>query len=340
MEEIRLNIGGFWENISNIESDIEHINWNIENHKDKKIVIDLPITYFDQTFFDRISDPNAIEFESRDGRRFKPKDILLINNKFENMINNIKNSELSQFEKFIAIYSFVANYKPYKLSENNEKYYDVGRSPYLFLKDDHINCVGMCQLLCILCRQVGINITMFADEEKEHAICYCFIKDNNYGIDGYFATDPTVDNINEEKIECDYTKMIGRILFNNDFEKFLNSNRQLSYPNDIVDINLFSKYISFLKTCNFFVENVDNPIDLLYSFRNEFKSKQNNISYDVIYSAILKVSQCGHISNINDNKDTIKNLLFIKEVKERTVIGESTNDLVESFIESSTSKRK
>ena len=37
MEEIRLNIGSFWENSSNVESDIKSINWNIENNRGKKV---------------------------------------------------------------------------------------------------------------------------------------------------------------------------------------------------------------------------------------------------------------------------------------------------------------
>ena len=338
MEEIRLNIGSFWENSSNVESDIKSINWNIENNRGKKIVIDLPISYFDSNIFNRILDLNAIEFEARDGRRYKPKDILLTNNKFKNMINDINNSDLSQFEKFIAIYSFVTNYKPYRLSD--EKYYDIGRSPYLFLDDDYINCVGICQFLCILCRQVGMNITMFADEDNEHAICYFCIQDDKYGIDGYFSTDPTNDTRSEEKNECNYTHMIRRILINNDFEKFLNSNRKLSYPKDMVDISLFSKYISFLKTSNSFVNNVENPVDLLYSFRDEYKTKENFIAYDIIYEAILNVSDLGYIPSLNDNKDNLKNLLFIEALKEKILTGENTNDLVESFINSKTSKRK
>ena len=337
MNEIRLNIGSFWESASNIESDINSINWNIENNRDKKIIIDLPISYFDSNIFERISDINAIEFESRDGRRYKPNDILIINNKLKNLINNIKDSLLSPFEKFISVYSFVTNYKLYKLGD--EKYFDIGRSPYLFLNDEYINCVGICQLLCILCRQIGIKITMFAEEEKEHAICYFYIQDDKYGIDGYFSTDPTNDTKSEDNSENRYHNMMKRITFNNGFEKFLNSNIQLSYPKNIIDISLFSKYVSFLKTNNFYVENNPNPIDLLYSFQDEYRKKLNYIGYDVVYNAILHVENLGYIPSLNDNKDNLKNLLFIQEVKERILMRESTSDLIESFA-NSTDKRK
>lgn len=338
MDEIRLNVGSFWESTSNIESDINSINWNIEHNKDKKIIIDLPISYFDSKLFERITDLDAIEFESRDGCRYKPNDILIANNKFNNMINNIKESSLSPFEKFISIYSFVTNYKPYKQGDNN--FFDIGRSPYLFLNDDYINCVGICQFLCILCRQVGINIAMIADEENEHAICYFYMKDNKYGIDGYFGADPTNDTKCDVNSESSYHNMIRRITVNNDFEKFLNSNSQLSYPKDMVDISLFSKYVSFLKTDTHFIENSKSSIDLINYFRDEYRNKQNYISYDVVYNAIFEVENLGYIPTLKEDKAMLKNLLFIQELKGKMLMGESTNDLISSFASSSTSKKK
>jgi len=339
MNEIRLNLGYFWESTSNIESNINSINWNIEHNRDKKIILELPVSYFDSKIFNMIVDLDAIEFESRDGCRYKPNDILIANNKFNDMINNIKESSLSPFEKFISIYSFVTNYKPYKLGNNN--FFDIGRSPYLFLNDNYINCVGICQFLCILCRQVGINITMLSDEEKEHAICYFYLKDDKYGIDGYFSADPTNDTKSDVNSESKYYNMIRRITVNNDFEKFLNSNIQLSYPKDMVDISLFSKYISFLKTNNNFIEdNNKRSIDLINYFRNEYCKKTNYIDYDIVYNAIIEVENLGYIPTLKEDKDMLKNLLFIQEVKEKILMGESTNDLISSFASSSTSKKK
>lgn len=339
MNEIRLNLEYFWESNSNIESNINSINWNIEHNRDKKIILELPVSYFNSKIFEKIVDLDAIEFESRDGHIYKPNDILRENIKFENMINNIKNSTLSLFEKFISIYSFVTNYKPYKLGDNN--FFDIGRSPYLFLNDDYINCVGICQFLCILCRQVGINIAMLADEENEHAICYFYIKDDKYGIDGYFSTDPTNDTKSDVNSESKYHNMIRRITVNNDFEKFLNSNTQLSYPKDIVNISLFSKYISFLKINNNFIEdNNKSLIDLINSFRDEYCNKTNYIDYDIIYNAIIEVENLGYIPSLKEDKDMLKNLLFIQEVKEKILMGESTNNLISSFASSSISKKK
>ncbi len=82
MNEIRLNLGYFWDSTSNIESNINSINYNIEHNKDKKLIIDLSVSYFDSSIFERIVDLDAIEFESRDGHRYKPNDILRENTKF------------------------------------------------------------------------------------------------------------------------------------------------------------------------------------------------------------------------------------------------------------------
>jgi len=338
MNEIRLNVGSVWELVSNIESDINSINWNIKHNKDKKIIIDLPISYFDSKIFERITNLDAIEFESRDGRRYKPNDILITNYKFKDMINNIKDSNLSPFEKFISIYSVVTNYKPYKLGNNN--FFDIGRSPYLFLNDNYINCFGICQFLCILCRHVGINITMLLDEEKEHSICYFYMKDDKYGIDGYFSTDPTNDTKSDVNSESKYHNMIRRIIANNDFEKFLNSNTQLSYLKNNIDIILFSKYVSFLKTNSHFIEYSKSLIDLINYFRDEYRNKQNYISYDIVYNAIIEVENLGYISPLKEDKNMLKNLLFIQEVKEKMLMGESTNDLISSFASSSTNRKK
>ena len=97
-------------------------------------------------------------------------------------INNIKEFLYNQIKK------------EYGIGPNMKFHYDIED-----LDDYYINCVGICQFLCILCRQVGMNITMSADEDNEHAICYFCFQDDKYGIDGYFSTDPTNDTRSEEK---------------------------------------------------------------------------------------------------------------------------------------------
>lgn len=336
MSEIRLNIGSLWDIKSNVKADINSINWYIANIENAKVIVNLPISYIDSSILNEISNLDKVEFETSDGRRFKSHDIIITNQKLKNMADGIKNSILSPFEKFIVIYSTVTNYKPYK--EGNPLYLEIGRCPYLFINDEYINCVGICQLLCILGRLTGINVTMLADEASEHAICYVYIKDDKYKIDGYFSSDPTIDTKSEKNLESQFYNMIRRITTRNDFEKFLNSNIELSYPVDLVNIGLFSKYILFLQTSDFLIESNDNELSLIDGFREKFRKKQFDIDFDVICTAVSQVESLGFIPLIKD-KDLLKNTLFIQQVEDKMLMRESTEYLISRFIASSTGKK-
>ena len=71
------------------------------------------------------------------------------------LIEPIKNSNLSPLEKFIAIYNVVKNFKPYKESPDQ-----LEESRYLryILNNEYMVCVGYAKLLKILCEKVGIKV--------------------------------------------------------------------------------------------------------------------------------------------------------------------------------------
>ena len=336
MNEIRLNISSMWDTKANVKADISSINWHIANNENKKIIVNLPFSYIDSNILKEITNLDKVEFETTDGRRLTPKKILTTNERLKNMISDIKNSMLSPFEKFITVYSSVTNYKPYK--EGNPQYPDIGRSLYLLIDDEYINCVGICQLLCILCRFIGINITMLADEIDKHAICYYYIKDDKYKIDGYFSCDPTIDTKNDKSTSSQFHNILRRITTRNNFEKFLNSNTKLSYPTDLFDISLFAKYISFLQTSNFVVEDNKNELSLISSFREDYQKKQCDINFDIIGTAINQVESFGLIPPVKE-KDLLEEILFIQQVKDKTLMMEPTDDLISYFVNSSTSKK-
>lgn len=111
--------------------------------------------------------------------------------------------------------------------------------------------------------------------------------------------------------ENTYINMVECITNDNEFEKFLNSERQL-YAKDNVDIILFTRYVSLLKTNSFVINDIENSVDFLYSFRDKFKTKKNFIPYYVIYNAIMNVSNLGYVQNLGD-KDNLIEMLFINE---------------------------
>lgn len=172
--------------------------------------------------------------------------------KLNNLIKNIKDSNLSQFEKYLSIYNIVKNFKPYK--ENEEKLED-SRCLKHVLNNDYMVCVGFSILLRALLNKVNIPCidipTYFyqpVDDDNEnlelvgHQRNLIKIDDDKYNIHGIYVSDPTFDH---------------------NFEKDLYDNSILNFSKRVEEDNLAG-----LK---------ENDIFLLFQFKNEkdFFSKTN-----------------------------------------------------------------
>lgn len=90
-----------------------------------------------------------------------------MNDKLEKLIAPIRNSQLSPFEKYIAVYNIVKKFKEYK--ENNE---NKNESRYLIylLDNEYIVCRGFAKLLeelltrvGIPCKQIGATVDLSYD---------------------------------------------------------------------------------------------------------------------------------------------------------------------------------
>ena len=121
------------------------------------------------------------------------------NEKLENIVRNIKTSNMSPLEKYFAIYNIVKKYKPYKENEDNLK---QARKIKYILDNEYIVCVGYSNLLIELLNRVGIeacdystSIYDYKTNKKEgHARTIVNIIDNKYNVNGYYIADPTWDN--------------------------------------------------------------------------------------------------------------------------------------------------
>ncbi len=122
--------------------------------------------------------------------------------KLAKLVENIKNSPMSPFEKYLAVYNIVKNYKPYK---ENEKDKDQARDLKYILDGEYMVCVGFSKLLITLLDKVGINAIIYGtwvrkyEEGKQiissgHARVMVNLEDPKYGINGYYIADPTWDN--------------------------------------------------------------------------------------------------------------------------------------------------
>lgn len=121
--------------------------------------------------------------------------------KLDKLIEDIKNSSMSPFEQYLAVYNIVKNYKPYKENEVNK---DESRDLKYILDGEYMVCVGYAKLLITLLDKIGIKAIHYGtavsvgkvDEKtkENHARVMVNLIDDKYGINGYYISDPTWDN--------------------------------------------------------------------------------------------------------------------------------------------------
>lgn len=216
--------------------------------------------------------------------------------KLDNMVEPIKNANLSPLEKYIAVYNIVKNFKPYKESEENREY-----SRYLryILDNDYMVCVGYAKLLEVLLDKVGISTQHlsvsvdtsykkgFTLEEKPveyagHARVIVNLDDDKYNIHGLYMSDPTWDNNLENNYLnhaiMTFDKMqISDILFEYN-----------TYSDIILDIHNFQEFndqVNFLlkRTLNQYsilTQNKTFKEKLLYSYKDVTTSVIDSFNCD------------------------------------------------------------
>lgn len=137
--------------------------------------------------------------------------------KLNKLINPIKNSNLSPFEKYIAVYNIVKKFKPYKEHpcSNTTPNCQSGKAlPYILNNDyEYMDCEGYGRLLKVLlnkinipCQEITAYIDMTRDDDYDeskdkplggHDRNMVLINDDKYNIHGYYIADATFDNITD-----------------------------------------------------------------------------------------------------------------------------------------------
>ena len=166
---------------------IDAKNMNIPTHVVK--------TMMENKDFNEYSGVNVFysgEFEDY----YSAEELLSATAKAKLFVNQIKNlKDASPFEKYMMIYKYVANHV-YKLNEETN-----GKSRDLIsvLNGDDIVCAGYANLLKWLCNEVGIECETqdVVVDKSLHRNNRVYIKDEKYGIDGWYFVDSTWDAISK-----------------------------------------------------------------------------------------------------------------------------------------------
>ena len=322
--------------------DVKKINALIsiikKQKKDIKLVFRMPLEEIQTELLQQISDLEYVEFES--GCKLTSmsgKEMLLINKTLDLFVEDIKSSNLSPYERYIAIYNIVKSFKKYK---EHDKSGDQSRSIYLILQNEYMVCVGYAELLHVLLKRVGIDSVKYGWHEGQHALNYVRIDDNKYGINGIFKSDSTNDNEIIDPINQDYE------LINLNIEKEKRTtpfDRLLQNDDEYIDK---IEYFELLELYNYVLllypelgtisskdwkSEKDKVRVVLRRFKQKYK-KQNPKEIDVskTIDAIIAVKQ--HIAGRKLDKDEVrqeKNWLIINNYSDNEDMIDYANDLVE-----------
>lgn len=331
--------------ISNIK-DSHDIDKNVELYKkliDKLEELNIKITLtIDETIINNTKfKESLIPYQNlknvtlkiyRDGLYYTQEEYLEEDKKLDSLVSDIKAKDLSPFEKYLAVYNKVKQFKPYKENDGTDKdencFIDTGREQSRYLKyilnNDYMVCVGYSHLLVDLLERVGIEATPlginvdtsyvggFTLEEKPvnlggHARNLVYIHDEKYGIDGYYVSDPTWDN----NMELDLYSHALMTIEETTYERYLQKINDYDYLLDVHDMKEFS-------------EKLNSLIDIKY---NEllFKEKQHNQDlYQV--DKLIKI-----FNHSEEQSNPYKEDLNQKEMILKRVLKEISTSMVNLF---------
>lgn len=145
-----------------------------------------------------------LEFKEGEHGKYSMKDALSAFERTHDFIESVKNSDASPLEKFMMIYDYVQSFD--YTQDRRDKF--AGQNILDVLNTNEIVCLGFANLMNYICNQVGIecyNNLMMGDyggfAEEGHAINIVKIKDEKYGVDGYYLTDACWgSNLNREQL--------------------------------------------------------------------------------------------------------------------------------------------
>ena len=177
---------------------LDGLNKLIEKRDDIKILIKFPINFSNEEkneLFNNKEKYKNVFFIDDAYKEFSIDDLIKIEKSMDLMVKDIKESDLSPYERFIAVYDIVKSYKSYKVEPDES--FSLSRNEYMFIMSDYGVCLGYVKVLQALLLRVGI----LSDDlicDGNHAILISYIKDPKYDIDSFQLSDPTGDAIKDD----------------------------------------------------------------------------------------------------------------------------------------------
>ena len=216
----------------------------------------------------------------------------------DNLISSIKNTNLSPYEKYLAVYNIVKQFKPYK--ENHE---DKDKSRYLkyILNNEYIVCVGYSKLLTTLLNKLDISsmeITADIDSSiynddlintptklEGHQRNVVKIDDDKYNIHGIYIVDPTWDNNMNKDLYNNSTSTFDKRKEYKKLEKLTNEDLLLDFHNFNEFLEKVNYYLkkSIYKKDKFFINDEHILVRIIKAYYEIYEDIMN-LLYNLDYS--------------------------------------------------------
>lgn len=250
----------------------------------------------------------------------------------ENLIKPIKSSNLSPYEKYLAVYNIVKQFKPYKENENDKS---QSRKIKYILKNEYMVCVGYATLLKTLLDKIDIpaiciSVSYEQESTKENKITVLEghernivkIDDEKYNIHGIFVADATWDNDMKQDLYNNSSMTFDRKKEARKLESLTPTDLLLDFHN-IGDfskkINFYLKrYISKSSEEKYILKAIKGYQQLYLDIMNHLRTldyDKYNYFYTEYHNKIEKILSCifpkqeKTSSNFSDSMDNILYLL-------------------------------
>lgn len=304
----------FDDNIKQIylmDNSIDSINFVINQVKKSNIDIsfinvELPRKAYNHVEMNNLIDKDFVKFYTSSFEKISVEDIIKMNKLLDLFVSDIKLSELSPYEKYIAVYNIVKSFKKYKINEDNEYkdfiYSDESRSVYLVLNNLYMVCEGYSNLLEALLHRVGVNNFSFTSIKLNHALNYVNLVDEKYGIDGYYMCDVTNDNEVDMMMEKGYNNLH---IITKEAKYLRNGEQNVDY---IFDMNVEDIYNYINEVSNYDeLMNIFLKLDIVFYNSIKNKTVNKNLAQEIYNYLQIKINKP------IDNRVDIKAILEVKQ---------------------------
>lgn len=126
---------------------------------------------------------------------FNKDQILTANSKISDVVDELKKSKLSPYEKILYVHKLLSEREYYEDEENKK----ISRNIYSILNSDKIVCIGYTSLFSAIFKELNDDnivtetLTITTDYYC-HSINCVYVKDKKYNIEGFYDMDATANN--------------------------------------------------------------------------------------------------------------------------------------------------